>query len=62
MQRFLEMLDERFSKSKLNKSDVILRKTRKDGPLSTSLPPVNAPDWTINSYWIAKQGEQKIFA
>ena len=56
------MLDERFSKSKLNKSDVILCKTRKNGPPSTSLPPVNAPDWTINSSWIAKEGEQKIFA
>ena len=56
------MLDERFSKSKLNKSDIILRKTRKDGPPSTSLPPVNAPDWTINSSLIAKQGEQKFFA
>ena len=35
------MLDERFSKSNLNKSDVILHKTRKDVLPSTSLPLVN---------------------
>ena len=41
------MLDERYAKSTKSKSDIILRKVRKEGQPLTTPPPPNAPSWTV---------------
>ena len=43
---YLELSDDRFSKSARNKADVFLRKTRRLRTSSISAPPSNTPEWT----------------
>ena len=51
--RFLNILDERYAKSSRSKADVFVRKTRKIGVPSSSVPPPDAPEWTLAPEWTA---------
>ena len=50
------MLDEWYTKNarSSSKTDLILKKTRKEGSPSSSLPPSNAPAWTIDKSLLGK--------
>lgn len=48
LNRFLDILDERYAKSSRSKADVFVRKTRKIGEPSSLLPPPDAPKLTVS--------------
>ena len=45
---FLDILDERYAKISRSKADVFVRKARKIGEPSSSLPCPDAPKWTVS--------------
>ena len=45
---FMQRLDARYAKKVLTEGGTVARKVRKSGEASKSLPPSDAPDWTVD--------------
>ena len=56
---FLKRLDDRYEEKIKKDATAMARKVRKVGAHSTSPPPIDAPEWTVDTKW--KEAKCKLY-